>query len=60
MATVLKECVTEEQRSVVGTKGHNEKDVHKKYFSFLMGRVSRLVANIFLMTKMLKRRCGSG
>jgi hypothetical protein len=72
MVTPLKECTTYDQGSVVSvlwTKGFNAKDIHKKMFSvygekwfgvkrFTTG--SRNVANVSLITKMLKRRCGSG
>jgi hypothetical protein len=41
MATVLKECTTEEQRSVVcflWAKGLNEKDIHKEIFPVYGGK----------------------
>jgi hypothetical protein len=41
MAAVLKECITEEQRSVVlflWKKGHNEKDIHKEIFPVYGGK----------------------
>jgi hypothetical protein len=63
MATVLEECNTEEQRSVVRffswAKALNVKDIHK-CFLFTVGSVcrvkqftagSRNVANVSLMTK---------
>jgi hypothetical protein len=61
---------SEEQHSVVrflSAKGLNAKDIHKETFPvyvvchikrFTTG--SRNVANVLLMTKRLKRRCGSG
>jgi hypothetical protein len=41
MATVLEECTTEEQRSVVflWTKGLTAKDIHKEMFSVYGGSV---------------------
>jgi hypothetical protein len=69
MATVLEECITEEQRSVVRflwTKGHNAKDFHKEMFHVYGGKclsrkaVHNWVANVSLMTKRLKRRCRNG
>jgi hypothetical protein len=69
MATVLEECTTEEQRSVVRflwAKGLGAKDVHKEMFTVYGGKclsrkaVHSLVANVSLMTKRLNRRCGSG
>jgi hypothetical protein len=41
MATVLEECITEEQRSVVRflwAKGLNAKDIHKEMFSVFGGK----------------------
>jgi hypothetical protein len=69
MATALEECTTEEQRSVVvflWAKGLNAKDIHKEMFPVYGGKclsrkaVHNLVTNVSLMTKRLKRRCGSG
>jgi hypothetical protein len=69
MATVLEECSTEEQHSVVRvlwTKGLSAKDIHKEMFHVYGGKclslkaVHNWVANVSLMTKTLKRRCGSG
>jgi hypothetical protein len=70
MVTVLEECSTEEQRSVVRflwAKGLNAKHIHKEMFPVYGGKCltlkascSTLVANVSLMTKRLKRRCGSG
>jgi hypothetical protein len=68
MATML-ECTNEEQRSVVRflcAEGRNAKDIHKEMFSVYGGKclwrkaVHNWVANILLMTKRLKRTCGSG
>jgi hypothetical protein len=42
MATMLEECTTEEQRSVVRflwAKGLNAKDIHKEIFSVYSGSV---------------------
>jgi hypothetical protein len=69
MATVFEECITEEQRSDVPflwTKGITAKDIHKEIFSVYGGKclspkaVHNRAANVSLMTKRLKRRCGSG
>jgi hypothetical protein len=69
MATVLDEYTTEGQRSVVRflwAKGLNAKDIHKEMFPVYGGKCSPrkavhiCVANVSLMTKRLKRRCGSG
>jgi hypothetical protein len=69
MATVLEECHTEEQRSVVRflwAKVLNAKDIRKEIFPIHGGKclsrkaVHSWVANVSLMTKRLKRRCGSG
>jgi hypothetical protein len=41
MATMLKECITEEQHSVVHflwAKGLNAKDIHKEMFSVYVGK----------------------
>jgi hypothetical protein len=72
-ATVLVECTTEEQSSVVlffvRAKGLNAKDIHKEILLFTVGSVCRVkrfttgprnVGNVSLMTKGLKRKCGSG
>jgi hypothetical protein len=69
MATVLKECTTEEQRSVVRflwAKGFSAKDIRKEMFPVYGGKclsrkaVHNWVANFSLMMKRLKERCGSG
>jgi hypothetical protein len=68
MVTVFEECTTEEQRSVVlfvGKKDPMEWIFKKKYFLLTVGSVLRVMrfhhgGNIYLMTKRLKRRCGSG
>jgi hypothetical protein len=69
MATVLEECIIEEQRFVVRfflcAKGLDAKDIHKEVFPVYGGKclsrkaVHNWVANVSLM-KRLKRRCGSG
>jgi hypothetical protein len=72
MATMLEEYITEEQRSVLRflwAKGLNAKDIHKEMFLVFGGKclsrkavqnwVEKLV-KILLITKRLKRRCGSG
>jgi hypothetical protein len=67
--TVLEECNTEGQRPVVRflwAKGLDAKDIHKETFPVYGGKclsrkaVHSWVANVSLMTKRLKRRCGSG
>jgi hypothetical protein len=69
MATVLEVCTNEDQRSVVRflwAKVLNTKNIYKEMFSVYGGRclsrktVHNWVENISLMTKSLKRRCGSG
>jgi hypothetical protein len=71
MATVLEDFTTEEQRSVVRffllwEKGLNAKDIPKETFPVYGGEcllrkaVHSWVANVSLITKRLKRRCGSG
>jgi hypothetical protein len=69
MATVLEECITEEQRSVVRVlweKGLNANYIHKEMFHVYGGKclsrkaVHSWLANVMLMTKRLTRRCGSG
>jgi hypothetical protein len=69
MATVLKDCTTEEQRPVVRflwAKVLNAKDIHKEIFPVYDRKclsrkaVHNLVANVSLMTKSLKPRCGNG
>jgi hypothetical protein len=66
---VLEECTTEEQRSVVRflwVKGLNAEDIHKEMFHVYGGKslsrkaVHNWTANFSLMTKRLKRSCGSG
>jgi hypothetical protein len=60
---------TEEQLSVVHfvwAKGLSAKDIHKEMFPVYGGKcfshkaVHNWVADVSLMTKRLKRRCGSG
>jgi hypothetical protein len=67
MATVLV-YTTEEQHFValfLWAKGLNAKDIHKEMFPIYGGKclsrkaVHNWVANVALMTKRLKRRCGS-
>jgi hypothetical protein len=72
MATMLDEYTTEKQSSLVRflwTKELNTKDADKEMFSVYGGKSlsrkmfttwSKNVANVSLMTKRLKRRCGSG
>jgi hypothetical protein len=70
MATVLEECTTEKQRSVVRYflwgKGLDAKDINKEMFCVYGGKclsrkaIHNWLANVSLMTKTLKRRCGSG
>jgi hypothetical protein len=69
MMTVLEECNTEEQRSVVlllWAKGLNAKHIHKEIFLVYGGKclsgkaVDNWMANVPLMTMRLKRKCGSG
>jgi hypothetical protein len=69
MGAVLQECTTEEQRSVVRflwAKALNAKCFHIEMFSVYGGKcllrkgVHNCVANVSLMMKRLKRRCGSG
>jgi hypothetical protein len=72
MATVLENCTTEEERSYVRFCGQSvsiQRIFIKKCFLCTVGCVchvkqfttgSRNVANVSLMTKKLKRRCGSG
>jgi hypothetical protein len=69
---MLEGYTTEEQRSVMRflwAKGSNEKDIHEEIFPVYGGKClsrkavhnwARNVANFSLMTKRLKRRCGSG
>jgi hypothetical protein len=71
MATLLEEFIAEEQRHVVGfcdQKDSMQRIFIKKYSVFTVGSVcrvkgfttgSRNVANVSLMAKRLKRRCGS-
>jgi hypothetical protein len=65
---VFEECAVEEQLSVVPllwAKGLSTKDIHKEMFPVYGGKcllykvVHSWVANVLLMTKRLKRRCGS-
>jgi hypothetical protein len=69
MVTVLEEYTTEMQRSVVRflwAKGLNAEDIHKEMFPVYGGKclshkaVHNWATNVSLMTKRLKRRCGSG
>jgi hypothetical protein len=70
MVTMLEEYATEEQHSVVHflwAKGLNTMDIHKEMFPVLRGgkcllhkAVHSWVANVSLMTKRLKWKCGSG
>jgi hypothetical protein len=70
MTIVLEEYTTEEQSSVVRfclwAKGLNAKDIHKEMFLVYGGKclsrkaIHNWVANVSLMTKSLKWRCGSG
>jgi hypothetical protein len=58
MAIVLEDCTSKEHRSVVCAE-----DIHKEIFPVYGGTcraVHNWVANVSLMTKRLKRRCGSG
>jgi hypothetical protein len=66
---VLEQCTDEEQCSVVcllWAKGLNAKDIHKEMFPIYGGNclthkaVYNWMANLSLMTKKLKQRCGSG
>jgi hypothetical protein len=69
-AIVLEECTIEEQRSAVRfflwTKRLNGKGIHKEMFPVYGWKclsrkaVHSWVANVSLMTKRLKRSCGSG
>jgi hypothetical protein len=69
MATVLEECIAEEQRPVVRflwAKGLNVNGIHKEIFPVYGGKcfsrkaVHNWVANVSLITRGLKRMCGSG
>jgi hypothetical protein len=69
VATVREEYATEEQHSVVRfmyAEGLSAKDFHKEMFPVYGGKclsrkgVHNWVANVSLMTKRLKWRCGSG
>jgi hypothetical protein len=69
MATMLEGYATEEQRSVVRflwLKGLSAKHIHKEMFPVYGGKcfsrkaVHIWLANVSLMTKRLKRRCGNG
>jgi hypothetical protein len=69
MATVLEICITEKQRRLLRlmwAKGLNAKNIHKEMFPACGGKclsrkaVYNWMANVPLMTKMLKRRYGSG
>jgi hypothetical protein len=65
LATVLEECTTEEKR-FLWAEGLNAKDINKEMFNVYGGKclscraVHNWVANVSLMTKRFKRRCGSG
>jgi hypothetical protein len=69
MATVLVEHTNREQHSVVRflrAKGFDAKDIHKEMIPVYGGKclsykvIYNWVANVSLMKKSLKRRCGSG
>jgi hypothetical protein len=68
MATVLEKCTTEEQSPNVRflwAKGLKAKDIHEMFpvhgGKCLSRKAIRVwMANVSLMTKRLKRRCGSG
>jgi hypothetical protein len=69
MGAVLEGYTTEHQRSFVRflwAEGLNAKGIHKEMFSDYGGKclshevVHNWVANVSLMRKRLKRRCGSG
>jgi hypothetical protein len=69
MMTMFEVCTTEEQRSAMRflwAKGLNANDIDIEIFPAYGGKCSSLkavhnwVANVSLMTKSLKRRCGSG
>jgi hypothetical protein len=68
METVLEEYTTEEQRSVMRFYGQKDpvQRIFIKTFSVSGGKclsrkaVHSWLANVSLMTKRLKRRCGSG
>jgi hypothetical protein len=68
MATVLEECTTDEQRcyALLWAKGLDAKDIHKEMFPVYGGKClshqafHNWEANVSLMTKRLKRKCGSG
>jgi hypothetical protein len=69
MATVIQESTTEEQCSVVrfcGQKDSMKRTFVNKCFLFTVGKclsrkaVHNWMTNVWLMTKRLKRRSGSG
>jgi hypothetical protein len=69
MATVLEACCTEEQHPIVHflcAKGLNAKNIHEEMFPVYVGKclsrkpVYNWMANVSLMTKRFKRKCGSG
>jgi hypothetical protein len=70
MATVLEDCITEEQHSLalffLWAKGLSEKNICKEMFPVYDGKclsgkaIHNWVANISLVMKRSKRRCGSG
>jgi hypothetical protein len=69
MATMFEDFTTEEPRSTVRSlwaKGLNAKDIHKEMFPLYGEKclsrkaVDYWMANISLMTKRFKWRCGSG
>jgi hypothetical protein len=70
MATVVEGYTTEGQHSValfiLWAKGLNANVIHKEMFPVYGGKflsrkaVHNWVANVSLMTKRLKRKCGSG
>jgi hypothetical protein len=72
MATVHEACTTKEHRSVMHflcKKGVNAKDIHKKWFTFMVGSVCRVkrfttgprnYLNNVRKSQMMKRRYGNG
>jgi hypothetical protein len=65
MATVLEDYNTKERCAFLWEKILNAKDIHKEMFPVYGGKcfsrkaIHKWVANVSLMTKRLKRRCGS-
>jgi hypothetical protein len=70
MATGHEKCTAEEEHCCafffLWAEGLNAKDIHKEMFPACGGKclslkaVHNLAANVSLMMKRLKRRCGSG